>query len=168
MIVLCRIDDRLIHGQVTVGWSRFLDIEKIVVISDDLAGDEIQKSFLAMAVPESAEFDIGSVVDVAERLKDPAYTARRTLLLAASPSEFRRLVLECGVKLTEINVGGQRYADGRHKVCDGVLLTDQALEDLVALRDAGLLVEVRMIPSSEKKDLFKIFLEGAARLERER
>lgn len=162
MIVLARIDDRLIHGQVTVGWSRFLDIEKIVVLSDEIVNDEMQKSLLAMAVPESAEFDVDSVEGVAAKLADPAYTKRRTLLLAASPSEFRRLVIQFGVKLPEVNVGGQRYASGTRKVCDGVLLTDEAWTDLVALRDAGVFVEVRMIPSSVKEDLFKLYKEPAA------
>lgn len=157
MIVLSRIDDRLIHGQVTVGWSRYLNIEKIVVISDELAEDENQRSFLAMAVPENAAFDMGTVDQVAERLKDPAYTAPRTLLLAASPIEFRRLILEKGVPLTEINVGGLRYVGGRHQVCDGIHLTDEALEDLKALHDAGVLVEVRIIPSAEKKRLFDLY-----------
>lgn len=157
MILLARIDDRLIHGQVTVGWSRFLDIEKIVVLSDELAGDEVQKAFLAMAVPETAEFDIGSVADVAMRMADAAYTAKRTLLLAASPSEFRRLVIEHGVKLAEVNVGGQRYVDGPHKVCSGVQLTDAALADIRALRESGVFVEVRMIPSNQKVDFFELY-----------
>lgn len=157
MILLSRIDDRLIHGQVTVGWSRFLNIEKIIVMSDELADDEMQKSFLAIAVPETTEFDIGSVAQVAEKLKDPAYIAPRTLLLAASPSEFRRLVKEYGYALSEVNLGGQRYAAGTHKVCDGVLLTEQAYADLVELRDSGVFVEIRMIPSSEKKDFFELY-----------
>ncbi len=162
MIVLARIDDRLIHGQVTVGWSRFLAVEKIVVLSDELADDDVQRSFLAMAVPESTEFDLGSVAEIAARLKDPGYAQRRTLLLAASPSEFRRLILDLGYALPEVNVGGQRYADGRHKVCEGVLLTDEALSDLQALRDAGVKVEVRMIPSNDKKDLFVLYPGGGA------
>ncbi len=157
MIVLARIDDRLIHGQVTVGWSRFLDIEKIVVLSDDIVHDDMQKSLLAMAVPESADFDVDSVAGVAAKLAHPEYTSCRTLLLAASPSEFRRLVVEFGFRLPEVNVGGQRYAAGTRKVCDGVLLTDEAYADLCALRDAGVFVEVRMIPSHDKKDLFKLY-----------
>lgn len=162
MIVLCRVDDRLIHGQVTVGWSRFLSIGKIVVISDELAQDEIQTSFLAMAVPENAEFAIGSVADVAEKLKDPAFTAPRTCLLAASPREFRKLILEHGVSLGEINIGGQRYVGGQHQVCDGIHLTDEALDDLRALHEAGILVEVRIIPSHTKQPLFDLYKDPRA------
>ncbi len=162
MIVLSRIDDRLIHGQVTVGWSRFLGIEKIVVISDELAQDEIQTSFLAMAVPENAEFAIGSVADIAERLKDPAFTAPRTCLLAASPREFRTLILDLGVPLTEINIGGQRYVGGQHQVCDGIHLTDEALDDLRALYKAGIAVDVRIIPSHTKQSLFALYKDPQA------
>lgn len=151
MIVIARIDDRLIHGQVTVGWSRFLDLEKIVVVSDELAGDEMQRSFLAMAVPETTAFDLDSVQGVAAKLADPAYSAGRTMLLAATPGEFRRLVVEQGVKLAEVNLGGQRYTSGVHKVCDGVLLSDEALADVRGLLAAGVSVEVRTIPTSDKK-----------------
>jgi len=157
MILLARIDDRLIHGQVTVGWSRFLNIEKIVVISDEYAEDEMQRQFLAFAVPESTEFDLCSVADAAKNLSDNNYTKKRTLLLSASPQEYRALVLEHKVDLKEINVGGQRYEDGKHVVCEGVRLTDKALEDLKALSDAGVKIEVRLIPSNEKKDLFELF-----------
>lgn len=159
MIVVARVDDRLIHGQVTVGWSRFLSLEKIVVVSDELAGDEMQRSFLAMAVPETTDFDLDSVAGVAAKLGDPAYSAKRTMLLAATPGEFRRLVIEQGVKLEEINLGGQRYADGRHRICDGVLLSDEALADVAALLAAGVRVEVRTIPTNEKKafaDLYAV------------
>lgn len=157
MILLARVDDRLIHGQVTVGWSRFLDIEKIVVVSDELAADEMQRSFLMMAVPETTDFDLDTVEHVAEKLKNPAYSEKRTLLLAAAPGEYRRLILDHHVDLKEINIGGQRYAAGVHKVCDGVLLTEDAYQDLIALHDAGISVEVRMIPSHDKKDFFKLY-----------
>lgn len=157
MIVLARIDDRLIHGQVTVGWFRFLDAEKIVVISDELAEDATQRDFLKMAVPETATFDLGSVAEIAERLKDPAYAETPTILLAASPREFCRLILDYGVTLPEVNLGGQRYADGTHKVCDGILLTEEAWRDLKALKEAGVFIDLRMIPSSGKTDLFAVY-----------
>lgn len=162
MIVLCRIDDRLIHGQVTVGWSRFLDIQKIVVISDELANDEMQTSFLAMAVPENAAFAIGTVADIAERLKEPEFTAPRTCLLAASPREFRSLIIDHGADLREINIGGQRYVGGQHQVCDGIHLTDEALSDLRALHAYGVAVEVRIIPSHTKQPLFNLYKDPGA------
>jgi PTS system mannose-specific IIB component len=157
MIVLARIDDRLIHGQVTVGWSRFLGAEKLVVISDEFANDEMQRSFLEMAVPETAAFDLGSVAEIAERLKNPAYLARPTILLAASPREYRRLILDHGAAIAEVNLGGQRTIEGTRKVCDGILLTEEAWQDLVALHDAGVFIDLRMIPSNEKVDLFAVF-----------
>lgn len=162
MIVLARIDDRLIHGQVTVGWSRFLGAEKIVVISDEFANDELQRSFLAMAVPETAEFDLGSVAEIAERLRTPGYAAKPTILLAAAPREYRRLILEHGAAIAEVNLGGQRTLEGTRKVCDGILLTEEAWRDLVALRDAGVFVDLRMIPSSTKTDLFAVYDGGGA------
>lgn len=159
MILLARIDDRLIHGQVTVGWSRFLNIEKIIVISDELSIDDNQRQFLALAVPESTDFELYSVEEAAGKLSDPSSVEKKTMLLAASPQEFKRLILDYGIKLMEINLGGQRYKEGRHFVCEGVRLTDEALSDLKALHNAGIAVEVRLIPSNQKQNLFDIYKE---------
>lgn len=156
MIVLARIDDRLIHGQVTVGWSRFLQVEKIAVISDEYCADEVQRSLLGMAVPEGIDFDLDSVEGIAAKMEDETYVARRTLLLAAAPREYRRLVVDHGIAISEVNLGGQRYEGGRHKVAEAILLTDEALDDLRALRAAGVAIDVRTIPTVEKRDLFEL------------
>lgn len=154
MIVIARIDDRLIHGQVTVGWSRFLRLEKIVVLSDELAGDETQRLLLGMGVPEETAFEMGSVAEMAVRLRDEEFIKPRTMLLAAAPKAFRSLVLEHGFPLEEINLGGQRYEGGAIPICEGVMLTEEALADLKVLAEHGVKIEVRATPAEPKRDLF--------------
>lgn len=151
------MDDRLIHGQVVVGWVRFLGIERIVVISDDLATDETQRMLLEMGVPETIDLALLGVSELAQSMKDERTIKKRTMLLAPSPKEYRRLVIDHGVSLDEINLGGQRYIDGSHRVCEGILLSQEAYDDVLRLNEAGVRIEVRTIPSAKKNDFFELY-----------
>ena len=62
-IVLVRIDDRLVHGQIVQGWLKNIDVNKIVVVSDSAATDDMQKMLMAMAVPIGIELEVNTVKD---------------------------------------------------------------------------------------------------------
>ncbi|MBL4889375.1 MAG: PTS sugar transporter subunit IIB [Candidatus Lindowbacteria bacterium] len=157
MIVLSRIDDRLIHGQVTVGWSRFLEIERIIVISDELADDETQKMLLSMAVPENIEFELYTVDVTASKILADEYVKDKTMLLAASALEFHQLIVKHKVEISELNLGGQRYSGGPHKINESIQITEDSFQMLKAIRDLGVEIDIRTIPTSTKLMLFDVY-----------
>lgn len=71
MIVCLRIDERLIHGQVAMTWTKELKLHGLVVASDEAASNELQKMSLKMAVPEGIKCIIKSVEGVSSILDDP-------------------------------------------------------------------------------------------------
>ena len=158
-ILLARVDDRMIHGQVTVGWSRFFSITQIVVISDELAGDSMQESLLGMAVPEGIVFSLFSTKEAAEKLQDESFVKPNTILLTSSIEEYRKLILDEGFPLAEINIGGLRYPQGGLDVCEGVRLTEKDLAAVDALAAHGVKIEVRTVPSTLKVDLLPLLKE---------
>src|SRR5699024_2311061 len=49
--VLARIDSRLLHGQVATGWTKAMNPNRIIVVSDNVAKDKIRKTMIKEAAP---------------------------------------------------------------------------------------------------------------------
>ena len=81
MIVCLRVDERLIHGQVAMTWTKELKLNGLVVASDEAASNELQKMTLKMAVPEGIKCIIKSVEDVTTILDDPRSESMRLMVL---------------------------------------------------------------------------------------
>src|SRR5208282_5643112 len=93
-VVLARVDDRLIHGQVVVGWARHCQADCIIVANDAVSADPMQRTLLPMAVPQGIEVAIYRLKEAADRLSGGAHAAKRAILLFASPADalgFTRL-----------------------------------------------------------------------------
>ena len=72
-IKIVRIDDRLIHGQIVQGWLKTVDVDKILIISDEVAGDEMQQILLSMAVPSSVKLVIKNIKDATYEISNEVY-----------------------------------------------------------------------------------------------
>jgi PTS system mannose-specific IIB component len=146
-LLLARIDDRLIHGQVAHGWGRALHPTLLAIVSDALRGDPDRADLYLFAVPEGAR---GRVVSVAEAL-DPSFRdevdSERTILLFASPEDALRLV-EGGFTLRELNLGGLHHAPGRQEVLPYVYLDGADRERLRAVQRLGVRVYAQDLPSN--------------------
>jgi PTS system mannose-specific IIB component len=151
-VVLARIDDRLIHGQVVVGWARHSQADCIVVANDAVSADPMQRTLLPMAVPQGIEVAIYRVKEAADKLSAGAHAARRAILLFASPADalsFKKL----GGELSELNVGGIRLAPGKEQLRKSVSLGPEDRTALSALRSMGVDVYLQMVPGDEREDL---------------
>jgi len=146
-LVLARIDDRLIHGQVVYGWGKALRPSLLAIVSDSLRADPGRADLYLFAVPEGAQ---GRVVSVAEALA-PAFRADvdagRTILLFPGPEEALRL-LEGGFELNDVNLGGLHHAPGRREMLPYVFLDDADRDRLRAIRRRGVRIYAQDLPSN--------------------
>lgn len=110
-IVLSRIDERLVHGQVGVQWVGFAGANIVVVANDAVAEDEIQQNLMEMVLVEGIAIRFWSVQKTIDTIHKAA-DRQKILLVCNSPKDFRRLV-EGGVPITQINVGNMHYAEGK-------------------------------------------------------
>lgn len=146
-LLLARIDDRLIHGQVAYGWGRALKPSFYLVVSDALAADRMRAEVCLCGVPDDAR---GRVVSVAEALTPSVrdeIERERTILLMPGTDEALRL-LEGGFPLTELNVGGLHHAAGKHEVLPYVFLDDADRDRLRAIAGRGVTVAARDLPAN--------------------
>lgn len=148
-LLLARIDDRLIHGQVVHGWGGALHPTLLVIISDSLRTQPERAELFLFAVPEGAQ---GRVVSVAEALA-PSFRSdvekERTILLFAGPDEALRLA-EGGFPLTDVNLGGLHHAPGRRELLPYVFLDDVDRDRLRALLQRGVTVYAQDLPSNAR------------------
>jgi len=160
-ILLYRIDDRLIHGQVVVGWGQPLNIRLLILVDDLVASSDWEKELYRMAVPPEMEVRFA---DVAGAIRDHASYAsdpRPGLLITGDISSMHRLVK--GVKaIGSVNLGGIHHRAGRAEKLRYVFLTPEEEHQLRELESAGVEVTAQDVPSARAVTLPEV-LEGAAR-----
>lgn len=151
-ITLLRVDDRLIHGQVVEGWVPFLKVDLVVVVSDAAAADEIQTALMKMALPPTVGLLVLPVSEAAASLASPQLAARKALVLVPGPSEALALV-EKGLKIDRVNVGGLHYTVGKVQLGRALFLDEKDRLALRALAAKGVRLEGRALPGDAEEDL---------------
>lgn len=146
-IALIRIDDRLIHGQVTMGWSRTVGANVILVANDAVANDPMQKSLMKMAVPPGIKAEVFTIDEAAEKLNAGALTNANILLLVRNPIDFMRLANQ-GVSVEVVNVGGVRPSGATIKLTKEVSATPEELAAWKEIDAKGIRIEVCFLPGN--------------------
>lgn len=154
-IVFTRIDGRLIHGQVAVAWIRNVGAEKIIVIDDETANDEMQSMLAELAAPSGVTVKIYGLAEGAESIKDNRETKQKTMLIVKEPITILKLI-EKGVRLDSINVGGMYYKTGKEKIDKALFVDDHDRRVFNQLREKGVELFYQMAPMHKKKDIFSL------------
>ena len=160
-IVLFRVDERLIHGQVIVGWGGVLHPDRIVVVDDDLAASAWEQELYAMGLPEELTTSFESVVDARGHLPGWRSGAQRVLVLTRDVATMRRLAGDGAMRGEEVNIGGIHYAPGRAQVLPYVYLSATEIGAMGELEGEGVRVSARDLPGERRVEL-KDMLKGRA------
>jgi PTS system mannose-specific IIB component/fructoselysine and glucoselysine-specific PTS system IIB component len=146
-IELYRIDDRLIHGQVVVGWGQPLDIAFIVLVDDEVAGSEWEQELYRMGVPPDMDVYFESVESAAGRLAQYQGDGRPGILLTGDIETMRRLVDAAGT-IRNVNLGGIHHRAGRTQRMRYVFLAPDEESALRALARKGVTVTSQDVPAA--------------------
>ncbi|MGF7057792.1 PTS system mannose/fructose/N-acetylgalactosamine-transporter subunit IIB [Brassicibacter mesophilus] len=157
MIVHMRIDNRLIHGQVTVSWVSSVGADHLLVVNDEVAEDPIQKQMLPMAA-RGVKTSVLSIDDAVDYVNN-AQGKEKIMLIAKFPSDAL-VLLEKGLKPEEINVGNQAPLPGTNykMVTKSIAVTK---EDAVIYRKINEIHHLtsQMMPTNSKKDFIALIEE---------
>ncbi|MDP2275386.1 MAG: PTS sugar transporter subunit IIB [Archangium sp.] len=150
MIVLSRIDSRLIHGQVIEAWLPHLGVKRVVVADDDAALDPLAKVAYSMAIPDDVELVLASVkdIDFQEFADDgvPTLVLFREVKSAVAAREW-------GLPDGMLNVGNVHSGPGRVSVSRSVYLDSSDSSALARLAQSGMTVRVQAVPSEAAQSL---------------
>ena len=147
-IVLCRVDDRLIHGQVVIGWGRPLGINLIILVDDQVAASDWEQELYRMAVDPNIEVKFVSVADATSHLREWQENGRRGLVLTGDLESMAALHSANPEIIHRINLGGIHHRPGRRERLPFVYLTDQELHTLNALEQHGAVITAQDVPTS--------------------
>ena len=154
-IVLTRIDDRLIHGQVMTSWLTNTGANKIMVVDDLVAEDEFMKAVLKSCVPEGVQLAVYSVEDAVARLQQGFAAQDRVIILVKYPKTLYDM-MHRGIQFGGINIGGMAVNAGRRKFYKNIAASDEERQILKDMTAAGVRVEIQITAQDPVVDVAKL------------
>lgn len=154
MIVLYRIDNRLIHGQVLEGWVPFAQANTIVLVSADYAADEDRQQLLRSAAGPSIELFFMDPAQAAGKAGTMQSNPElRAIFIFAAPHDLLKFLDSGGLKPKEVNVGGMHYAISRLTLGRYQTFSDEDRQALGRLSQMGIRLDGRSTPWDEAVDM---------------
>lgn len=146
-VVLVRVDDRLIHGQVVVGWGQSLGATHLVLVDDAVSANAWERDLYRMGVPPDMTVDFASVDEAARRIVEWDGERRRTILVLNDIGAAVRL---CGMapQVKRVNLGGVHQGPGRRRRLPYVFMTDDEACELRDLAARGVEVIAQDVPTA--------------------
>lgn len=148
-ILLTRIDNRLVHGQVGVTWTTSLGANLLIVADDDAAKDTVQQQLMSMTAESSGVgirfFTIQHTIDIIRK----ASPKQKIFIVCKTPKSVRRLV-EGNVPIKVVNVGNMHFSEGKRAITKKVYVNDADMEDLKFIASKGIEVYAQDTPGDVK------------------
>jgi mannose/fructose/sorbose-specific phosphotransferase system IIB component len=153
-VLLYRVDERLIHGQVVVGWGRHLKVNAILVCSERVADDELARTMMEMGAPADVKVEVLRLAEAARKLNGGALADRAAIVLFETPAEALALV-ELGVEIKSLNIGGMHFREGKRQIMEGVSVDAEDCRAINELAGRGIDVYVQMVPQARPQDIIR-------------
>lgn len=151
-ILLTRIDNRLVHGQVGVTWTTTLGANLIIVADDITANDLLQQQLMEVTANSSGAevrfFTLQKTIDVIHKA-----SARQKIFIVVRTPQSARILLEGGVPIKELNVGNMHFSNGKEALSKKVYVDEKDLEDLRAIQNQSVSVYIQDVPSDRKQTI---------------
>ena len=153
-VVLSRIDERLIHGQVMTRWIKGLFVKRILVIDDKIACDDFYKQVLTMSAPSGIELKCLSAEKAAKVLSENSDDVN-TLLLFKEIAMAKKLA-DAGYLVSELDIGNVGSSRIRKAVTKQVFMSDEEIQIAKDLNSKGMKIVIQMLPTDSAVDLMPL------------
>ncbi|MFC4618765.1 PTS galactosamine transporter subunit IIB [Camelliibacillus cellulosilyticus] len=151
-ILLTRIDNRLVHGQVGVTWTTTLGANLLVVVDDETAKEPLQQQLMEVTAKSSGAdirfFTVQKTIDIIHK----AAERQKMFLICRTPAVAKQLV-DGGVPIKDLNVGNMHFSQGKRQLTKKVYVDDQDLEDLRYIQSKGVNVFIQDTPGDPKHSI---------------
>lgn len=146
-LVLTRIDDRLIHGQVMTAWIKNKKADQVVIVDDSVAKDDFMINVLENAVPDNIAIGIFSKEDAVTFFSEPL--AAPTIILVKTPQVIEYMI-DNGIDISEIDLGGMGAKEDRERLYHTISTNNDENESFRRLIAKGVDTFIQIMPQNEK------------------
>jgi mannose/fructose/N-acetylgalactosamine-specific phosphotransferase system component IIB len=151
-IVLTRLDERLIHGQVVLGWGSQLRPDRYLVVDDDLAASDWEQELYRLGAGDT-DVVFSTVAEARERVVEWRESPLRSVLLARDVATLKRMAAGGLLRGQPVNLGGLHHGSGRRQVLDYLHLSDDDVAGLAWLESEGAHIWAQDLPDAPKVPL---------------
>lgn len=152
MIKLVRLDYRLLHGQVVFSWCSYVGAQRIIVVDDDAASDELKKAALSLSKPAGVRLNIFSLETTLAKMAK-VETLNENIMMIFGNTATLRAFCEAYPKIKEINYGGLANKAGAKQYGSAIFMTESEAEDTRKLKDMGIKLYIQQTPSLKVEPL---------------
>ncbi|HCH7902354.1 TPA: PTS sugar transporter subunit IIB [Klebsiella oxytoca] len=145
-ITLARIDDRLIHGQVTTVWSKVANAQRIIICNDDVYNDDVRRTLLRQAAPPGMKVNVVNIEKAVAVYHNPQYQDEMVFYLFTNPQDVLTMVQQ-GVKIATLNIGGMAWRPGKKQLTKAVSLDEADINTFQQLDKLGVKLDLRVVAS---------------------
>lgn len=156
-IVLTRIDDRLIHGQVMTAWVKHTNATRIVIIDNFVAKDEFMKKVLTMAAPPGIVVEVFDLNQAIKNLSNLDDKVKEKIIILVKTPEILEQLIDGGIAIDEIVVGGMGAKPGRKRLYKNISISEDEKETFIRLIKKGVKVIIRIVPDERPVPIKKVF-----------
>lgn len=160
---LARIDTRLLHGQVATNWSKTVQPDRIIVVSDAVAHDDLRKGLIMQAAPPGIKAHVVPIEKMMKVAKDVRFGDTKAMLLFETPQDALRAI-EGGVDIKTINVGSMAHTKGKIAVNKAISLGAEDIQTFAKLKELGVSFDVRKVPGDSPEDMEKLIADAKSQL----
>ena len=147
-----RIDTRLLHGQVATTWTKTIAPDRIIVVSDGVAHDELRKTMIEQAAPPGVPANVVPIDKMIQVTKDPRFGATKVMLLFETPQDLLKAI-KGGVDIKKVNIGSMAHSVGKVVVTNAVAMGEDDVKTIEELKSLGVEFEVRKVPSDSSENI---------------
>lgn len=149
---LARIDSRLLHGQVATAWSKSVQPNRIIVVSDSVSKDELRKGLITKAAPPGIHAHVVPLSKMIAVDKDVRFGNTEALILFENPQDALA-VIKAGVKIKTLNVGSMAHSVGKVQVNKVISMGKEDLAAFEELKKMGIKFDVRKVPADSPESM---------------
>lgn len=161
--VLARIDTRLLHGQVATTWTKSTNPDRIIVVSDNVAHDDLRKNMIIQAAPPGVKAHVVPIDKMIAVAKDPRFGATKALLLFETPQDALRAI-KGGVDIKTLNVGSMAHSQGKVAVTKALAFDKEDVKTMREIEKLGVKFDVRKVPADSPENMDSILKKAEAEL----
>lgn len=153
--VLARIDTRLLHGQVATAWTKAVQPNRIIAVSDSVAHDDLRKNMIEQAAPPGVKANVVPIDKMCKVDKDTRFGDTKAMLLFETPQDALRAI-EGGVEIKKLNLGSMAHSLGKVALTKAVSMDKDDVKTFEKLLALGVEIDVRKVPSDSPENFNEI------------